>query len=219
MRFMNALLVLINTSLLLAQVPIPLRPGPDSVSKAAPTLPETVEDTVQGRTDGAPATTVTVLNADGSIKLDSSPGTIGRTWVYFSTLFWADFPGKQSPCRLTNARPTFLISMDKTPRNRLFLVRCRVNRADANRSVKLGQAGIFTYKGINAPDRDWVIPVSISEERFGLWRIIPTEPLLPGEYGFYSGPAAAYITKGNPAGELFEFGVDPSPLTSAPHPM
>lgn len=210
MRSMIAFLLATSTPLLLAQVPIPLRPNPGSVSKAAPTLPETVEDTVQGRTDGTPATTVTVLNAEGSIKLDSAPGTIGRTWVYFSTLFWADFPGKQSLCRLTSTRPTFLISMDKTPRNRLFLVRCRVNRADANRSVKLGQAGVFTYRGINAPDRDWVIPVTITEERSGLWRIIPTDPLLPGEYGFYSGPAAAYITKGNPAGELFEFGIDPS---------
>jgi hypothetical protein len=203
-------LLAVSTTLLLSQIPVPLHPHPSMVGKAAPTLPESVEDNHQGRTDGTPATTVTILDGERRIKLDSAPGTIGRTWVYFSTLFWADFPGKQSACRVMNTRPTFLISMEKTPRNRLFLVRCRVNRSDANRSVKLGQAGIFTYKGINAPDRDWVIPVSITEERPGLWRVVPEEALPPGEYGYYSGPAAAYVTKGNPAGELFEFGVDPA---------
>lgn len=210
MRFPAAVMLSVSSTMLLPQVPIQMRPNPSAVGNASPTLPETVENNLQGRTDGIPATTVTVLVGEKQIKLDSAPGTIGRTWAYFATLFWADFPGKHSVCRLTNARPSFLITMDKTPRNRLFLVRCRVNRWDANRSVKLGQAGIFTYKGINAPDKDWVIPVAITEERPGLWRVVPEEPLPPGEYGYYSGPAAAYVTKGNPAGELFEFGVDPA---------
>lgn len=71
----------------------------------------------------------------------------------------------------------------------------------------MGQTTVFTYKGLQARDEDWVFPVDIAEEKPGLWRVMPQRSLPPGEYGFFSG-AAAHSTKGSPAGELFEFGID-----------
>lgn len=193
---------------LTAQVGLPLRPTPAAVGKAAPTVQEQSEDTLASPADPRAATTVTLLDPTELKKLDSVPGTIGRTWIYVATLLWADFPGTRALARTQAARPIFRVTMDRTPRNRLFLVRCQVNRRDATRSVKLGQAGVFTYKGINAPDQDWIIPTQVTEAAPGVWNLTPTEPLPPGEYGVFSGIAAAYATKGSPAGELFEFGID-----------
>lgn len=194
-----------------AQVPLPhsgLRPV---VRNPGDNTPPSLQDTVDGNPVGrseARATTVSVLLDGAKVKLDSVPGTLGRTWAYFTTLIYADFPSLKAPFRLKTGRPVFWITMDQTPRNRLFLVKCRTNRGDGNRSVKLGQAGVFTYKGINAPDQDWVIPFEAREEQPGVWRITAAQELAPGEYGFFSGLAAAHATRGNPAGELFEFGVD-----------
>jgi hypothetical protein len=124
------------------------------------------------------------------------------------TLFWADFPGMKAELRLQDPLPIFYVAMGPTPRHRLFLVKCRVNKGDRNRSVKMGHTNALTYKGLQAPDPDWVIPVDLKEERPGLWRVMPQQRLEPGEYGFFSGAAAAFATKGSPVGELFEFGVD-----------
>lgn len=189
---------------LLGQTP-PI-PGAPAV-QAAPTLAESAEPPLVGTTEGK-GTEVWVVDGDSRRKLESVPGTQGRTWAYFTTLIWADFPGKTALLRVSNSRPVFLISMEKSPRNRLLLVRCRTNTRDRNRSVKMGQAGVFTYKGLQAPDPDWEVPADIREEKPGLWRVEPRQPMEPGEYGFFSGAAAAHATKGSPVGELFEFGVD-----------
>lgn len=190
----------------LAQAPLPSPRIP--VGAAAPALPDTAAAPLVGRSDPGAGTTVWVAVGEKRLKLDSLPGTLGRTWAYFATLFWADFPGLRAELRLQDTLPIFFVEMDRTPRHRLFLVRCRSNGGDRNRSVKMGQAGVFTYKGLQAPDADWVIPVEITAETSGRWRMVPTRSLAPGEYGLFSGAAAAHATKGSPVGELFDFGID-----------
>lgn len=205
-----AFLLVLATPALRAQAPIlPGTGAPTAMTeRAAPRLEETAEPPLAVRTDGRAAEVWLAQGADRR-RLDSVPGTLGRTWAYFATLFWADFPGMRAEVRVRDAKPEFLVAMDRTPRNRIFLVACRTNRGDRNRSVKMGQAGVFTYKGLQAPDMDWVVETEVREEKPGLWRIVPRAPLKPGEYGLFSGAAGAQETKGSPAGELWEFGVDP----------
>lgn len=203
LRFLAASIL---SAALLAQAPVPAPRVP--VGAAAPSAQEHAEAPVVGRSDPGPGTSVWVAVGEKRVRLESLPGTLGRTWAYFATLFWADFPGLRAELRLQDTLPVFFVDMEQTPRHRLFLVRCRSNSGDRNRSVKMGQAGAFTYKGLQAPDPDWVIPVDISLVRPGHWRLVPTRSLAPGEYGLLSGAAAAHATKGSPVGELFEFGVD-----------
>lgn len=206
---MRAMLIALLSLLpLVAQVGLPKPAVPPS--QAAPPIVDLEQPPLVGRSDGGPATEIHVAIGEKRIRLDSLPGTIGRTWIYWTSLYWADFPGLGAAVRLQDTLPIFFIAMEKNPLNRLFLVKCRSNGGDRNRSVKLGRAGYFTYKGIQSPDPDWVIPVDIKEEKPGLWRVMPLRSLPPGEYGFFSGAAAAHATKGSPVGELFEFGVDRS---------
>lgn len=193
---------------LVSQVPPSLRPGPGSVSNAAPKDDELAEPVAAPRASFEPGTAIFVTASERTQKLTSVPGTLGRTWAYWVVLFWADFPGMHADLRLNDPRPVFTVAMEQTPKHRLFLAKCRTNTGDRNRSVKMGRAGVFTYKGLSAPDEDWTIPFEAAEIKPGLWKLTPSRDLAPGEYGWFSGMAAAYATKGNPAGELFDFGVD-----------
>lgn len=193
---------------LFSQAPPVLRPALSTVSNTAPTLDEQVEPTPAPRVNAEVGTTIMVISKGQTQKLTSVPGTLGRTWAYWVVLFYADFPSLRADLRLTDPRPVFTVTMEQTPKHRLFLAKCRTNKGDRNRSVKMGRAGVFTYKGLSAPDSDWTIPFEASEIKPGLWKLTPSEDLPPGEYGWFSGMAAAYATKGNPTGELFDFGVD-----------
>lgn len=187
-----------------------LPPSPPNLTplRVAPSDSEMAEEILVGRSELGRGTAILITTEGGPKKLASVPGTLGRTWAYFVTLMWADFPEMRSELHVSDPRPSFFVAMDQTPKNRIFLVKCRVNHRTRNRSVKMGQAGVFTYHGISAPDADWTLPFDTLEVKSGLWKLTPKEPLLPGEYGFFSGAASAYATKGNPAGELFEFSVD-----------
>lgn len=193
-----------------AHAQAPPAPQPAGISKSvAPSDSELAEGIPVGRSDPGQGTAIWIATANGQKrKLASVPGTLGRTWVYVAVLMWADFPDMHSELRVPDPLPSFFVAMDQTPRNRLFLVRCRVNRHTRDRSVKMGQAGFITYRGISAPDADWTVPFDAIEMKPGLWKVTPKEALPPGEYGFFSGAAAAHATKGNPIGELFDFAVD-----------
>lgn len=193
---------------LVSQAPPALRPAPGTVSNAAPKDDELAEPMAVPAANAGQGTAIFVTASDHTQKLTSVPGTLGRTWAYWVVLFWADFPGMRADLRLTDPRPVFTVAMEQTPKHRLFLAKCRANKGDRNRSVKMGRAGVFTYKGLSAPDEDWTIPFEAAEIKPGLWKLTPVKDLAPGEYGWFSGMAAAYATKGSPAGELFDFGVD-----------
>jgi len=64
------------------------------------------------------------------------------------------------------------------------------------RSVKVGKGKMFSATATFRPDKDWTIPFEATEEEAGLWRIVPTKDLKPGEYGVYV------------SGVLHDFGVD-----------
>ncbi len=193
---------------LFSQAPPSLRPAPSSVADAAPKVDDLVEPAAAPRATIEAATTIRVTSRGQTQKLSSVPGTLGRTWAYWVVLFYADFPSLRADLRLNDPRPVFTVNMAQTPKNRLFLAKCRSNRGDHNRSVKMGRAGVFTYKGLTAPDADWTVPFEVAEIQPGLWQLTPAVDLPPGEYRWFSGMAAAYATQGNPAGELFDFGVD-----------
>jgi hypothetical protein len=207
MKTVLALSALMLSTPAKAQVGAP--PPPSLVLHGvAPTDLELAEGILAGRNDRDKGAAVVMSTVDGLKKLASVPGTLASTWAYFVVLIWADFPEMHSALRVSDPAPSFFVTMEQTPKNRLFLVRCRVNHRTRDRSVKMGQAGVFTYRGISAPDVDWTFPFDAREVKPGLWKLTPHDSLPPGEYGLFSGAAAPNAAKGNPAGELFEFAID-----------
>ncbi len=147
---------------------------------------------------GAPEASVAVLDGEVARQLEPLPGTPGRAGT-LAALAWSDFPGEKADLRVHEARPTFRVAMEGTPKQRLFLVKCQVNPWGRSRSVRMGRAKV------PAPEAGEVVLVEVRPEGPGRWRITPTAPLEPGEYGFFS---ASF--HGGPAGLLFDFGVDRS---------
>jgi hypothetical protein len=140
-------------------------------------------------------------------RLNSVLGDTSTTYAVVTMLVFLDFPGLKADLRITDPRPVLVVRINKSPRGRVFLVRCKSNEGDNNRSVKVGKAGPFGAKSWNSPDGDWTVEFDTKELPGNTWEITPKRDLAPGEYGllfrggFFGGLAVAQ-------GELFDFGVD-----------
>lgn len=141
------------------------------------------------------------------IRLQSVQGDLSSAWAYFVTLTFLDFPGLKAELRNADRKPTLVIHSSKSPRGRIFFVKCESNKKDNNRSVKIGRAGFASMKSWASPDSDWTVEFDTKEVSGNYWEIIPKKDLEPGEYGLlYRGGFTGLLGAGQ--GELFDFGVD-----------
>lgn len=142
---------------------------------------------------------VKLVDTSGKVApLTSMIGEQSSTNVYVTVLFWENFPGVHAAVRTADKSPSFLISTDREPRSRYYIVRLDVNDKDGDRSLKMGKSGAFSFKAGSAPDTDWTFPFEAHEEKRGSWKVSLKKPLATGEYGVF-----VVQTR-----ELFEFGVD-----------
>jgi hypothetical protein len=140
---------------------------------------------------------VRLVSKKTSQALSSIRGHLGTTYAVVTVLSYMDYPNLHAGVRTKDRRPYLLIQSAKSLEGRFYLVRCKVNEDDHNRSVKLGRSHLWSTKGMGIPDDDWTIPFSIKQVQRGLWRIDPEKDLKPGEYGLWG-----------PMQELYDFGVD-----------
>jgi hypothetical protein len=149
---------------------------------------------------GADDLLISLIAKDGITNLVSMEGHMATTWAVVTTLVFSDFPGTKADVRTKDLRPFITIRSSKSPQGRFFLVRCKSNEKDNDRSVKQGRAGMFSNKDFGTPDADWTVPVDVKAVQPGLWRMDPKRDLKPGEYGVFGGWVGA--------AELYDFGVD-----------
>lgn len=143
---------------------------------------------------------VVLCSRGGNYKLNSIGGSISSTYAFVTVLIFADFPGRHASTRVKDSRPSVLIDSKKSPAGRYFLVKAESNKRDGTRSVKMGRMHMFSFKSINAPDKDWVVKTTLKEEKPGIWRLSPVSNLKPGEYGL--------LEIGLPQIQMYDFGVD-----------
>ena len=149
---------------------------------------------------------VLLLAGGKELKMHSVLGDLSTTWAYVTTLMFLDFPGLKADLQTTEPTPKILIKSKKSPRGRVFFVKCESNKKDENRSVKLGRAGVFSNKSWGSPDKDWTIDFESKEITDGIWEITPKKPLEEGEYGLlFKGGFMGMLEPTR--GELFDFGV------------
>jgi hypothetical protein len=146
----------------------------------------------------APASAVKMIANGKTTSLASVVGDPSSTYVYVTVLYWMNFPSMHATIRTTDHSPSFLIAADRDPRSRYYVVRLDANDEDADRSLKMGRSGAFSFKAGSVPDSDWTFPFESSEEKRGVWKVSLKKSLVPGEYGVYN-------VQGQ---ELFDFGVD-----------
>jgi hypothetical protein len=140
-------------------------------------------------------------------RLQPVQGDTSSTYAFVTMLIFIDFPGLVAEQRITDRRPTFVVHSSKSPRGRVFLVKCESNKKDDNRSVKVGRSGMFSQKSWSTPDKDWVVEADIKELHDNTWEITPRVDLKPGEYGVMFKGGLFGLLSGSQA-ELFDFGID-----------
>ena len=157
-------------------------------------------------TDASADIAVTLWTKDkGEIPLSPIAGTVSSTYAFVTVLVHTNFPGLRSEVRTVDRRPTMTVKSAKSPTGRVYLVVAEVDRGDNERSVKVGNMGVFKAKGLNAPDKSNRVECDVTPEGTGVWRLTPKNDLKPGEYGIWS----VGQTVGNAGGgELFDFGID-----------
>lgn len=80
----------------------------------------------------------------------------------------------------------------------------RLDKKATRREVTTGSFGL--YGNQSGTDDKAVVPFTFMRIKPGVYRVIPKEPLKPGEYGFFPASASGQGTAGS--ARLFDFGVD-----------
>lgn len=163
--------------------------------------------------NNAPPVTATLdgvvlsANPGGDVRLQPLPGTFSTTYAFVTVLAWMNYQDLHSSVRTTDKRPTLHLKMGANPKGRAYLVKVESNKKTANRSLKVGHSGFGSVGDLSAPDRDWVVEASLSEESPGIWKMTPNSDLAPGEYGVFA-PNAAGSIQVAASGNLYDFGID-----------
>lgn len=146
----------------------------------------------------------------GDIPLRHIIGDFSQTGIWMVSLIFSDYPGLKARIRTSDPDAFIQIESDLDPTGRLYFVKVEADEDDDVRSLKMGRSGITGPKSISTPDKDWVVPTDVEEEAPGFWRIRPSAPLVPGEYGIWVRGTAGFswLTIAADQAALYDFGVD-----------
>ena len=133
--------------------------------------------------------------------------------------------GAAATFRITEREPTFLLCLPEFPLNALGvhgfasidpastqLVAFRVRKRKDERQFTTGNEGFFGVSEYGIPAKQ-LRDIAFSEVKPGVYRVRTTQPLKPGEYGFYNdasvpGVSMQVMAAGGLGGRLYAFGVD-----------
>ena len=110
--------------------------------------------------------------------------------------------GRKAQYRTTEKQPVFLSTYSSTDAP---LVRLKQGDDHNDRNLKIGSGAFMPFggtqkMGVRNEDK---IAVTIERDPRGFYRVAPTAPLAPGEYGFIL--ATGF---GAGSGKIYDFGVD-----------
>lgn len=140
--------------------------------------------------------------------------------------------GAAATLRITEREPTFLLCFLENPQGApgvlvspafdpvglqldpadVQLVAFRVRKRKDERQFNIGRESLLTGTETGIPARQ-LRDVALSEVKPGVYRVRTTQPLKPGEYGFYYGAEAtrsAMWVASRLGGRVYAFGVDKS---------
>lgn len=82
----------------------------------------------------------------------------------------------------------------------------RLDKKSSNREVTTASVGAFSAQ--SGTDEKAVVRFTFVRLKAGVYRVIPKEPLLPGEYAFFPAAMGGQGTAGAGMSQIFDFGVD-----------
>ncbi|MGV8040524.1 MAG: hypothetical protein AB2L07_10740 [Thermoanaerobaculaceae bacterium] len=133
---------------------------------------------------------IMLRTASGDVPLTATVGQLRKGGFGPVLVLFYDFPGARTPTRSNSQQPAIVVRAQEDPKRGYLLVRFDSDADDDRRSIKMGSAGKLlkmgiTGKGDLAPDPDWTVPFTTSQESPGVWVISPSVALKAGEYGLW----------------------------------
>lgn len=150
---------------------------------------------------------VVLSTTAGDTRLQPTPGAMGTRYAFVTVLMFLDFPEKRADVRIAEKRPTLHLKMEANPTGRVYLVKAETNERRNNRAVKLGRSGFGSISDMTVPDTDWVVPATVAAGGTGVWSLVPSQDLAPGEYGVFTANVMGGMQIPG-SGSLYAFGVD-----------
>jgi hypothetical protein len=165
---------------------------PDSTPPASYPSPSAV---VYSLTAGNPR----LSTPAGDVVLESTQGSMGRSGYGAFTYMHFDFSGSRSVVRTKDKTLSILVRsrMDPSESNDLQIVKMDADERGKTRSFLIDRGGPFSHTSKFIPSANCVVPFTSKAVSPGTFRLTPSKPLEPGEYGVFNGNIS-----------VFDFGVD-----------
>ena len=135
----------------------------------------------------------------GDVVLEGTRGSMGRSGFGAFTYVHFDFSGFRSMVRTKDKTLSILVrsEMDPSDSNDLQIVKMDADERGKTRSFLIDRGGPFSHTSKFIPSANCVVPFTSKAVSSGTFRLTPSKPLEPGEYGVFKGQI--YV---------FDFGVD-----------
>jgi hypothetical protein len=142
------------------------------------------------------------LIGDKYVELMPLSASMETNFAFFQSKSEIVLPGRKAQYRTTEKSPVFLTSYAPTEAP---MVKFKPGDAHDDRNLKFSSGAFMPFGGTQKTGvrNDDKIPVTTERDQRGFYRVKPTAPLPPGEYGFVVTTGFSMGT-----GKIFEFGVD-----------
>ncbi|MDD4241697.1 MAG: hypothetical protein PHG54_09720 [Smithellaceae bacterium] len=131
--------------------------------------------------------TIPLICKDGVFDIKFQEGRYYRVAVpFYGFKNFLRYPLDSFPTRTKDPFPAAIVSISEDPHEYFWLVQIKHWEGDNSLVLDLhSPSGYERTLSSNEPDSGCNIPFQSVQERFGQWRITPTQPLKPGIYGLF----------------------------------
>ncbi|HUM18166.1 MAG TPA: hypothetical protein VL086_20915 [Candidatus Nitrosotalea sp.] len=142
------------------------------------------------------------LVGDKYVEMFPTAANLETNMAFFQTKSEVVLEGRKAKLRITEKQPVFLSTYSSTDAP---LVKLKPGDDHNDRNLKIGSGAFMPFggtqrMGVRQEDK---IEINIERDPRGFYRVTPTAPLPPGEYGFIL--ATGF---GAGSGKIYDFGVD-----------
>ena len=148
--------------------------------------------------------TIFHLTGNKYVELAAASSSVEFNTSVFDSKTELVLKGKKAPYRISDRKPVFYSTWSA---NDVPLVRLKPGSDHDDRNLKISSGSYAPFGGsikYGVRSEDKVDMEAADRDARGLYKLIPKEPLKPGEYGF----VLTYGMAGGTSGRVFDFGVD-----------
>ena len=166
--------------------------------------PQPAAPATAAATPGAARQGIAYLTGGKAVDLVVATGSIEFSTGFFDSKSELVLRGRKAPYRIADKKPVFYSTWSA---NDAPLVRLKPGSDHDDRNLKISSGSYAPFGGsikYGVRSEDKVDMEAADRDARGLYKLIPKEPLKPGEYGF----VLTYGMAAGASGRVYDFGVD-----------